>query len=497
MELPAKHILSKSTFIRGCSCKKSLWLHKHRPELKDEMSEAQEQIFEQGINVGLLARKLFPDGTDVTPETPFEYQKSVYQTSQLINQGTTTIYEAAFQHNEVMVAVDILDYRDGKWFVYEVKSSASVKEPYIMDAALQYHVITNSGLPVEDFFIVHINNKYIRKGMLRLDQLFKKESVLKKILPLQKDIGIKIEELKTMCACDEMPEQEIGAHCVSPYLCDFYGHCWKDIPEDSVFELGGKGGMDRALELYRMGIIDLASVPADYKLGTAQRMHVDVHISGEPVINKTAVKNFLDQLKYPLYFLDFETYQSPVPEFDGHFAYQQLPFQFSLHVQRSQGSELEHYAHVSDPALDPCEGFIKRLLEVMGEEGSVITYNKSFESGVLDHLQRLYPDCIDQVKKIQSRMVDLMVPFRSRHVYLKEMKGSHSIKNVLPAMVPGMSYDHLAISDGRTASRAFVALKSEMDASRAETLRAQLLEYCELDTLAMVRLVDRLYDFLL
>ena len=232
-----RHVLSKSTFIRGCQCVKSLWLHKYQSSLRDEMSAAQAGIFSMGTNVGEVARGLFPGGLDASPIDAFHYQQSVADTATYLAQGHTIIYEAAFQSNGVLAAIDILVKQDEKWYAYEVKSSTQVKDTFLQDAALQYHVITGAGIALKDIFLVHINNKYIKQGPLDVEQLFQKVSLKEDVLGLQNFIETKTLELIEIIGLKQMPGIAIGDQCNSPYPCDFTGYCWKDeVEEDSEKE---------------------------------------------------------------------------------------------------------------------------------------------------------------------------------------------------------------------------------------------------------------------
>ncbi|MGE5520043.1 MAG: DUF2779 domain-containing protein [Candidatus Dadabacteria bacterium] len=476
--LPPKHILSKSTFMRGCQCPKSLWLHKHHPELKDEMTEQQARIFAQGTSVGALARDLFPGGVDASPDTPYDYQQSVVQTAAYIAEGQTIIYEAAFQYNGVLAALDILVKHRGRWIGYEVKSSTSVKEPFIQDAALQYYVITNAGIELHDLYIVYINNQYVRNGDLQLDQLFTRASLKKEVVEQQPFIAQQVEELKNICALSCMPATTPGPHCDKPYTCDFYGHCWKDLQENYVIE--------------------------------------------KECINKPELRKFIDRLEYPLYFMDFETYMLPVPEYDGHWPYRQVPFQFSVHRQACPNAPLEHLEYLAPtPGVedsrqlknddlkeseipnskfqiqnfqsqippDPCKEFIEKLLAVIGDTGSIIVYNQTFELTRLRELKEDYPAFASRISNLESRIIDLMVPFRCKHLYLPAMNGSYSIKAVLPALVPEMSYEDLDINNGGDAGPAFYNLRNETDEQKISETREALLNYCGMDTMAMVKVL--------
>ena len=465
-------------------------MYKHQPQLRATVSNSQQAIFDQGTSVGKLAEQLFPGGVDARPKDTYSYQESVLATYYYIQEGHSTIYEAAFQHDNVLAALDILVKKKGKWHAYEVKSSTSVKDTFLQDAALQYYVITQMGLPLVDFSIVYINNDYERYGDLDIHQLFTIESVLEQVLELQPQIAAKIAELKEVLQQKKSPDRAIGPHCSDPYACDFMEHCWQHVPEDSVFDLRGHGAGAKAFDLYEQGILHLSDIPDDYPLHPAQIIQVQCHRSGQPYIEQEALDSFLDRMEYPLYFMDFETYQVAVPEWDGTRPYQQIPFQFSVHRQDSPGGPLTHFEWLAPSGTDPRKEFLANLLEAVGKKGLILAYNSIFEMGRLNDLAYWFPKKAKAIDAILARTLDLMYPFRKKHYYLPAMKGSYSIKQVLPALVPDMNYDELEIGNGGDASTAFYHLQFETDASLVEQTRKALLRYCAMDTEAMVRVLE-------
>jgi len=477
--------------MRGCQCTKSLWLYKNHFELRDEISDDQQSIFSQGADVGKLAQQLFPGGVDASPETPFEFQQSVADTTKFINDGNEVIYEAAFQFDEVLAALDILVKREGGWYGYEVKSSTQINDIYIRDAALQYYVITNSGILLADIFIVHINNKYVRQGELDIHELFTIVSVKEAALALQAKIAMKIPEFKKIISLEKCPVTDIGGHCSTPYGCDFHGYCWQHIPDESVFDLRGIGHFKKSMELYKQGILKMADIPHDFPLNKAMRTQVDLHINKQMSTNKDAIKKFLTTLHYPLYFMDFETFCIAVPEYNSSWPYQHVPFQFSLHILEKPGATLQHKEFLADTCKDPRIDFIAELLAHIGSAGSVVVYNKAFECRILNEIAISFPHYKKEMENILQRIVDLMKPFRNRHYYHHLMQGSYSIKKVLPALIPEMKYDEMDISNGSMASHAFANLQHETDPEKINQTRRQLLEYCGLDTLAMVKILEK------
>lgn len=365
----SNYILSKSTFVKGNQCTKALYLNRFHKELKDKISDTQEAIFAQGANVGLLAQKLFPGGIDLSPEDYTKFDQAVEQTKVALLKGNKTLYEPAFVFDEVLCALDILSKVNGKWSAFEVKSSTSVSDTYILDSALQYYVITNSGIKIDDIFIVYINNQYIKNGELDLNKLFIKESILEQVLELQSFIPTKIKELKTVLNQNKIPKVEIGEHCGNPYPCDFAGHCWKHIPENSVFDIANLRAAKK-FELYQKDVVEVKDIPRSFPLNDKQWQQVESHLNDTTVIAKDEIKYFIEQLNFPLRFLDFETFQLCIPVFDNSRPYQQIVSQYSLHTLSSKKGKLQHAEFLAEAnGKDPRIGFVESLIRDCGNKG--------------------------------------------------------------------------------------------------------------------------------
>lgn len=482
--------LSKSLFLRGIQCHKSLYLHKYSPELKDEISEAQQALFQTGIDIGLYAQKLFPNGVEI----PFEdvsLSDQLDRTIKEIERETDTLYEPAFKYDDIFVKVDILHKGRQGWEIYEVKGSTEVKAVHYDDIAVQYYVIKGCGLTVSKASLVHINNQYVRHGEIEVNKLFTIEDLTDAVIEKQGFVEDEIEKMRRMLQGEE-PDIDIGGHCSDPYDCNFYGHCWQHIPEDSIFGLRGHG--PDKFDLYRQGIVGLQDVPKDL-LPRNQRIQWEGTVEKKNVINRDGVKEFLDSLWYPLCFLDFETtFMVPIPMFDGTRPYQQVPFQYSLHVLENENSAMEHYEFLAPANVDQRRDFVENLLNEVPEDACVLVYNQAFEKRILGYVRGWFPEYTAQIDRIIDNIRDLMVPFRNKDIYHWEMDGSYSLKYVLPALVPELSYDNMEISDGGMASSAWLNLWELEDASEIERIRNALLEYCKLDTLGMVRILERLRD---
>lgn len=490
-----KPILSKSTYIRGLQCEKSLYLYKHNYNLRDGISSQLQAIFNQGTNVGILSQRLFPNGVDATPSDHFKIQESVLKTKEFIDNGESIIYEATFQYNGVLVALDILVKDEEGWKAFEVKSSTSISETYINDAAIQYYAITNSGIELKDISIVFINNQYVKNGDIDVNELFTVESVLERVKTIVPTIPNQIESFKRLISQDSVPNIDIGIHCSTPYGCDFMCHCWKHIPEYSIFNISNLY-TTKKFELYENGIVSFEQIDLkNSKLNPNQLLQVTSELNNTTYIDRNSIIEFLKDFKYPLYYLDFETMTSAVPIFDNTRPYQQLVFQYSLHMQ-TEPSELEHKEYLAEasPNIDPRINFVKQLISDCGSTGDILVYNIGFERGKLKDLIAIFPIYTTGINNIIGRLKDLMIPFQKKWYYTPVMKGSYSIKYILPALVPELSYQDLVIKEGGTASSIFTQMVTGEFEGDIDKTKIDLLEYCKLDTYAMVKILEKLKE---
>ncbi|MBW2506420.1 MAG: DUF2779 domain-containing protein [Deltaproteobacteria bacterium] len=478
--------LSKSQFTRGLQCHKSLWLFKNKPELRAEPNAALQARFDAGTEVGILAQQLFPDG--VTLEYSSGISRNISSTSELITQGTGTIYEATFSHDNVLAMVDILHKGPDGWELYEVKSSTESKDIFINDTAIQYYIVAGSGLTISRVFLVHLNNGYMRLGDLDLQKLFTIDDVTDLTLSRQAGIPQLLADMRKTLKEGE-PAIDIGPYCTEPYECDFMPYCWHHIPECSIFDIANLRN-NRKFALYNSGILHMRDIPPDFSMSEKMQLQVEAELTGREFVNIRNIKEFLKTVTEPVGFLDFETFMEPIPSFDFQRPYQQITFQYSLHIL--DNCKLSHHEFLGRPDEDPRRALIEKLLAEQRSCRTILVYNKSFEISRLQEIARDFPEFASEIESITARIGDLMVPFRNRDYYVKEMCGSHSIKYVLPALVPELSYDNLNIADGKAAMLAYAKLAAISAAAEKEKIRQDLLAYCRLDTLAMVRIWQKL-----
>lgn len=487
MQTLSHYILSKTSYIKGLQCSKALFFYRHYPQFRDAIPPARQALFNRGHDVGNLARKLFPGGTDATEKIGAKSSKAVKRTQELMAAGEDVIYEAAFVHDEVLVLVDIL-VRDGeKWKAYEVKSSLRLSRSYYQDAALQYYVLHGYGLPLSDFSLVHVNSDYVRNGALDLNQFFLVVSVLKQAKEQLTNIIEKVNAHKLVLAGAQVPEVEIGEQCFSPYECDYRGQCWKHLPDGSVFELTGINRSEQA-RLFKAGYHTTDLVPESEEIPMLARLQVQTKRSNEVIIDKEKLQAYLAPLGDHIFFLDIENFQPAIPKYEGTKPFAALPFAYSLHERKPDGT-LHYHSFIAEAGPDPREEFIRKFLADTEGDAVILAYDITAERMSLNLLRQQFPEFADELEQRLKRLRDLMQPFQQGWYHHPKMNGSISLKSVLPALVPGMDYNSLTIQNGNHAMAIYEKLESEDLFSRAEKLTA-LAEYCELDTLGMVKIFE-------
>lgn len=491
--------LSKSKYCKSIQCNKILWMDKYKSEVA--IPTSRDSVLKNGTEVGELARNLFGDYTNI--EFNKDLNIMVAKTRKLLKNKPNIITEASFNYDNNLCSVDILKNNLDGMEIYEVKSSTEVQDIYLDDASYQYFVLSNLGLNVKKVCIVYINNQYIRGKKLEIEKLFNIEDITDIAKSKQDEIRKNIEITnKYMNEHDKNnePKEDIGMKCLKPYKCEFWEYCTRNLPRPNVFDIGGGMHNSKKFEKYYEGKISFKDLQNE-DLNPKFLEQIDFELNNlKPKIEKEAIKELMDSLKYPLYFIDYETYQLAIPEIEGTRPYQQLPFQYSLHIIKEKGAPIEHkefLAEIDDP--DYIRHFAESMIKDMPENGSVIIYNKSFEPARNNEIARMYPDLKDEMDRINSNIVDFLEPFKQRKYYTKEMHGSASIKAVLPALYPDdpeLDYHNLpVVHNGEEASEAFLNLKNKSKKEQKE-IRHGLLVYCELDTLAMVKLWERFKEII-
>lgn len=486
-------LLSKSDFLKYQVCPGYLWLWKHKKEVVPvDDEEAIERRLEQGNEVERYARELFTAGVLIESKG----QTAREETERLVSSGVKTIFQATVITGKGLLAMaDIIDFDEvsQSWTLYEVKSTNSIKPEHNIDITFQKVAFEDAGYKVNQTAVIHLNKEYVRKGKIEPSKLL--------VTSNNSEFTVRGTDAVRQQAYDalayiQQTDEPKGCSCrlkSKGKHCPTFPHLNPDVPEYSVFNITRIGGKNLAL-LVDGNILNIHDVPDDIKLSVAQRNQVEVAKSEQPIINKQAIGELFSHLEYPLYFLDYETVSTALPMFDNYKPFQQIPFQYSLHVLSEPGGELQHYEFLSETGeYAPVADLLKAMKSQIGDTGSVVVWYKGFEAARNREMGEMYPEYADFLSGVNERVFDLMDIFSKQYFVHHKFNGSSSIKKVLPVLVPEFSYKELDIQNGATASiRWYDAVTGGMDDSEMANTFDALLKYCCLDTLAMVKIYEYL-----
>ena len=510
-------VLSKTSFVTGLQCLKQLWVKYNDKSRIPAFSPAVQARLNEGIGVGKLAQKLFPNGIEL--ERDLDPKVTDQRATEALKKRVP-LFEAGFTKDRVYALVDILDIEDmgilsgiapvegatDLWDLVEVKATTKVKDVHLEDVSFQRHVYEKRGVKIRKCFLMHLNPEYARKGELDLNQLFMKEDITAEVDKLMPEVPGKAAAMLKAIDGKE-PKIGIGQHCNKPYECALQEICWKAVlPSENHVLMLYRAGKKVYEELLNNGIVKMSDIPKDFKLSATQQIQVRAHKTGKPHVNKNAIREFLSKLVYPIHLLDFETLASAVPIYDGSRPYEEIPFQFSLHVIEKPGAEPVHYSflapgkdHKTGQLIDPRPEILRILKEKLGSSGSIVAYNAPYEVRCSTHMVRAYPDYAEWFNSLfpadaewkdgfAGRFVDLLVPFRNFDYYNPKQNGSASMKHVLPALIGGNTYEEMkaagGIGEGETARREYmrVTFGDNITEEDLQHVRDALLKYCGEDT---------------
>ncbi|HEC1794686.1 TPA: DUF2779 domain-containing protein [Campylobacter lari] len=493
---------SKSRYTRGTQCAKSLWLKTYKDEVLSTPENTSDK-FSSGNKVGELACELFPNGVKIEFEGSSLNEKCE-QTRKLLENNQEVIYEATFCYDGIFIMIDILQNTKDGMIINEVKSSTSltktptskvIKKTYIDDCALQYYVLSNLGYKIKQVNLIHLNNKYYRGDFLDINRLFKFNDITDKVIQNQEEVRKNLKYFEEILSKNEEPDIDIGTHCFDPYDCDGYKYCWVEqrnlCENENIFSISKS---NKIFNLYRKNIINFKDIKDLSTFTENQQIQIKASLNKEIYINKENIKKFLDTLTYPIYHLDFESFTQVIPEYRVVKSYMQIPFQYSLHIDYKD--KLEHKEFLSECGIDPRYELAKNLINDIPKNVCVLAYNASFEKSVIRNLALAFPEFSEHLLNIEKNIEDLMIPFQNKDYYHYKMQGSYSIKKVLPALIPDMeqAYNNLdLIHNGSEAMKSFETMQN-MDENERKACRQALLEYCKLDTLAMVKILKHLEE---
>jgi len=487
--------LSKSQYVKGLQCPKALWFYRFRKDLNPEIDAATQVRFDTGNEIGVLAQSYFTGGIEVTGDYR-QISGAEKLTRQFIEEGQTIVYEATAISpvDGSHARIDIFRKVEGSeaWDLIEVKSSTQVKDYHIDDMSLQYHAFSDAGYQINKCFMMLVDNTYIRSGEIDLQSLFKLEDISDQVLEKQEGVKIQVKNLLDALDPNTEPSAAIGGRCNKPFECDYKGHCWKEVPEYSVFNVFSAKKADDVVKISES--YEVSDIPPTLIPGGTKQIDIEAYLTGNIIEDRGSITAFLDQLEYPLYYLDYETIGPAIPVYDGTRPYEQVPFQFSLHIQTSPDTELEHHEFLSKGKSDPREALTESLVSLCGSKGSIVVYNRGFEAGCNKRLGAALPKYDEALNALNERMVDLLIPFRKRWLYSPAQNGSASIKDVLPSFTK-LDYKELEIGGGGEASSRYQAfVEGKLSNEEADSLFENLSKYCSLDTYAMVLLIQKLKE---
>ena len=491
-------MLSKSKYCAFAQCPRNLWLKTYKPELATPDNSVEARM-EAGNEIGDLAMQLFGDFIEVSAyknNGKMDLSEMIARTNELLRENYPVICEASFSYNGNYCAVDILKRENGGYAIYEVKSSTHANQIYATDIAYQKYVLENCGVNVTGTYLVCINNEYIFDGTLKLDELFQIVDLATEVAGEFVHVESNVAAANAIMDDPVEPVYGLSENCRKPYNCAFWEHCASHVPTPSVFDVY-KIPFAKKIEYYNSGIITYEDIANTKEMGNHIRSLQIKHELSDlgTYVDKKGIKKFLSTLSFPLYFLDFETMQLPIPKFVGTKPYAQIPFQYSLHYLESPDGELKHTEFLGISGEDPRRALAEQLCRDIPKDVCTLAYNKGFECGRIKELAESFPDLADHLLNIAEHIEDLIVPFRAGHYYNRAMGGSFSIKSVLPAIYPNdpaLDYHNLeGVHNGGEAMELFPRIK-DLPLEEQATARHNLLKYCELDTYAMVKVWEEL-----
>jgi len=467
-----------------------LWHQVYNPDLAGELSPTRQAILDIGHEVGRLATGLYPGGV-LVEEDHLHHREAVQSTRKWMDEATVlAVYEGAFLFDDVRVRTDILErIEQGKWNLIEVKSSASVKDIYKTDLAVQYYALQGAGVEIERTWLLHLNNQYVFDGQsLDLEQFFHLEDMTAEVLSLQGEIPSTVAHMKEVLRSSGPPVIAPSRQCNKPYECEFWGHCRARMSQFWVLGLYGIS-QQRLEELAASDIEDIRDVPELFPLSALQERIRTCVVNEEEFLDPQLERELRD-VEYPIHFLDFETISPAVPRYAGTRPYHTIPFQWSDHTLHEDGS-LEHQHYLYEGDGDPREEFIRTLRKALGVKGTIFIYT-TYEKDVLNSLIEGFPEYKQALLTRMERFKDLCALI-SQYFYNPLFYGSFSLKAVLPVLVPSMSYDLLAIKEGMMASFEYLRMLDPItNAEEKLRIKEALLTYCGNDTLGMVRIREAL-----
>ena len=492
-----KHILSKSDFLKFYNCSSYLWFYKNRPELlsSKELDPFAERLIEQGKHVESKVRELFPEGRMIHSYK----EEAVADTKKLLEEGCKTIFQASFMHDNRYIMCDILVWNElfQAWDLIEVKSSSSAdfsrtNKHHLYDATFQKIVLEASNMKIANVYLIELNKEFVKDGDIDLGKLFVQSEITTEVLENEELIKADMEHAMNIINGSQPTECECKYKGRSKH-CEAYAYLYPKTPAYSVYDFTAIGASKRKLEaLVDANVIDMNDVNETHDLLPKHKNQWWVHANNEVILEKEMLQEEFDGLVFPIYFLDYETLPLAIPYYEGSYPYQQTVIQYSLHILSEDGN-IDHKEYIHRDKTSPQKVIAEKLRNDIGDQGSVIVWNKPFEGKCNSDLAKANPHLSDFLLGVNDRIYDLMEVIKKQKYLHKDFKGKYSIKNVLPVMCPELDYSNLSVSNGAQAVNVYESLIfGNYPPEQKEKAFQELLEYCELDTWAMVRIYQEL-----
>jgi hypothetical protein len=466
------NILTKTDFLKYLEAPRHLWAFRNNKLDEQKEDLYQQHLLKQGYEVEELAEKYL--------KTFPGLEKLLQPTSQ----------DANFEARTDML---IKNPETKLWDMYEIKSTTRLDKIHKKDATYQY-LVFKKNYDLGTVNIVHLSKDYVRNGDINLKELFVVSDISEEVENLKDEVhNLRYEALEVLNIEDPSEILE----CIKPKDCPCLSICHPNLPNYSIYDINNLTGNEKKIrELVSLGIRNILDVPSSFRLSAKQRHQVTVAQNGEIEINDELLKESFSKIEYPIYYIDYESFNSAIPMYDGYKPYYQIPFQWSLHIKREEKGNVEHYEFLETKAIDPIPNFLIELKKHLDDNGSIVVWHKSFECTLNKKMGEIHPEFKNFCENMNSRIFDLMDIFRDQIYSDPECKGSYSIKNVLPVLVPGLSYNVLEISNGSVAMTSWYDMVyGNLKKEEKEKIRKNLLKYCELDTFAMVEIMRRLLAF--
>lgn len=495
--------ISKSDYMLHLRHPAWLWLKKYDKDKLPPVDENLQAMFDAGNEFESYANQLYPNAVKLGFNNYNEYLSLPARTQLALQQKAEVILQGRFEVDNLTCIVDILQRNpDNTFNLIEVKASTKAKPEHEYDLAFQVLVLEKAGLKIREIHVLHANKEYVRSGEIDPQGLTAKTEVTDAVRSLANSTLLQVDMAFATLDKKEMPDlspafvnqvnlPRVGSQWMSEWL-EIYKTFYPNLDRYGIYNLSYPSP-EQIGQLEDRGIELIKDIPEELALREKQLVQIQTTRDNKQIVKKEAIKTFLDTFQYPLYFFDYETFSSVIPNFDGGSPYKDYPFQYSLHVIEAPGSEVIHKEYLHSENTNPMPGLLSQLKQEIGESGTVLTWNMSYEKGCNDRIAELHPEYTDFLASLNKRIQDLMIPFSKVMFFDKDFFGSASVKKVMPMLAPELSYKELNVGDGLLARRMWTqtVLEGKHTHRRAEIMY-DLSKYCTLDTFAMVRILEEL-----